>query len=123
MSWVVLEGGIGNSHSIPDDETWTVLKGGYMGLAEHPDHMVCMVLEGGCMGLAERPDHVVWTVLEGGFDNVVATYRADLPPVLNGLSFTVAEREKVGIVGRTGAGKSSLLLTLFRIMELRSGRI
>ncbi|KAK3279644.1 hypothetical protein CYMTET_12477, partial [Cymbomonas tetramitiformis] len=57
------------------------------------------------------------------FDNVVATYRADLPPVLNGLSFTVAEREKVGIVGRTGAGKSSLLLTLFRIMELRSGRI
>jgi ABC-type transport system involved in Fe-S cluster assembly fused permease/ATPase subunit len=57
------------------------------------------------------------------FDSVVATYRADLPPVLKGLSFEVKPMEKVGIVGRTGAGKSSLFLTLFRIIECVKGKI
>ncbi|KAE8666282.1 hypothetical protein F3Y22_tig00112503pilonHSYRG00249 [Hibiscus syriacus] len=44
--------------------------------------------------------------------------RPELPPVLYGLSFTVAPSERVGIVGRTGAGKSSMLNALFRIVEL-----
>ncbi|CAL5409236.1 unnamed protein product [Camellia sinensis] len=57
------------------------------------------------------------------FENVVLRYRPELPPVLHGLSFTVLPSDKVGIVGRTGAGKSSMLNALFRIVELERGRI
>ncbi|KAF3782031.1 ABC transporter C family member 2 [Nymphaea thermarum] len=57
------------------------------------------------------------------FEDVVLRYRPELPPVLHGLSFTVLQSEKVGIVGRTGAGKSSMLNALFRIVELEQGRI
>jgi ABC-type multidrug transport system fused ATPase/permease subunit len=57
------------------------------------------------------------------FENVVMRYRPGLPPVLHGLSFKVSPCEKVGIVGRTGAGKSSMLNALFRIVEIERGRI
>ncbi|XP_059280885.1 ABC transporter C family member 2-like isoform X3 [Lycium ferocissimum] len=57
------------------------------------------------------------------FEDVVLRYRPGLPPVLHGLSFTISSGQKVGIVGRTGAGKSSMLNALFRIVELERGRI
>ena len=57
------------------------------------------------------------------FEDVVLRYRPGLPPVLHGLSFTISPSEKVGIVGRTGAGKSSMLNALFRIVEMEEGRI
>ena len=57
------------------------------------------------------------------FQNVVLRYRPELPPVLYGLSFEISPSGKVGIVGRTGAGKSSMINALFRIVELESGRI
>ncbi|KAL0556634.1 hypothetical protein IC582_005148 [Cucumis melo] len=57
------------------------------------------------------------------FEDVVLRYRPELPPVLHGLSFTIFPNEKVGIVGRTGAGKSSMLNALFRIVELERGKI
>ncbi|KAL7243223.1 hypothetical protein ACSBR1_015604 [Camellia fascicularis] len=57
------------------------------------------------------------------FEDVVLRYRPELPPVLHGLSFTVTPSDKVGVVGRTGAGKSSMLNALFRIVELETGRI
>ncbi|VAH23047.1 unnamed protein product [Triticum turgidum subsp. durum] len=57
------------------------------------------------------------------FEDVVLRYRPELPPVLHGISFIVNGGEKVGIVGRTGAGKSSMLNALFRIVELERGRI
>ncbi|KAI3996328.1 hypothetical protein MKX01_026796 [Papaver californicum] len=57
------------------------------------------------------------------FEDVVLRYRPELPPVLHGLFFTISPSEKVGIVGRTGAGKSSMLNALFRIVELERGRI
>nr|CAD7258793.1 unnamed protein product [Timema shepardi] len=52
-----------------------------------------------------------------------ARYREGLDLVLRGISFTVQGGEKVGIVGRTGAGKSSLTLGLFRIIEAAGGSI
>lgn len=57
------------------------------------------------------------------FKNVVLRYRPELPPVLHGLSFVISPSDKVGIVGRTGAGKSSMLNALYRIVELERGRI
>jgi ABC-type multidrug transport system fused ATPase/permease subunit len=50
-------------------------------------------------------------------------YARDLPPVLNGVSFAVGPGEKVGVVGRTGAGKSTLSLALLRYVEPSSGAI
>jgi ABC-type multidrug transport system fused ATPase/permease subunit len=55
--------------------------------------------------------------------DLVVGYAPDLPPVLNGLSFAVESNQRVGVVGRTGAGKSSLTLALFRFLEARSGQI
>ena len=54
---------------------------------------------------------------------MVLAYRAGLPNALDGVSFTIYPGEKVGIVGRTGSGKSTLFLALFRMLELKSGRI
>ncbi|KAK3834478.1 MAG: multidrug resistance-associated protein 3 [Linnemannia gamsii] len=51
------------------------------------------------------------------FRNYSTRYREGLDLVIKNISFTVQPAEKVGIVGRTGAGKSSLTLALFRIVE------
>lgn len=50
-------------------------------------------------------------------------YRKELDPVLRNLTFKIPAREKVGIVGRTGAGKSSLTLAIFRALEADEGKI
>lgn len=50
-------------------------------------------------------------------------YRPGLPLVLRGLTVRVEPESRVGVVGRTGAGKSSLINCLFRLMELDSGKI
>ncbi|KAK0617970.1 P-loop containing nucleoside triphosphate hydrolase protein [Bombardia bombarda] len=55
--------------------------------------------------------------------DLVVAYADDLPPVLKGLTFSVNRNERIGVVGRTGAGKSSLTLALFRFLEARSGTI
>ncbi|KPU73770.1 uncharacterized protein Dana_GF14209, isoform D [Drosophila ananassae] len=57
------------------------------------------------------------------FQNFQVRYREGLDLVLRGVSFNIKGGEKVGIVGRTGAGKSSLTLALFRIIESAGGRI
>ena len=49
--------------------------------------------------------------------NVSVRYREGLPLVLRHLNFTIRHGEKIGICGRTGAGKSSLSLLLFRLVE------
>ncbi|GAA5888140.1 hypothetical protein JCM5296_005447 [Sporobolomyces johnsonii] len=50
-------------------------------------------------------------------------YRPELPPVLRNVSLDIRPGEKIGVVGRTGAGKSSLTLALFRMIEISSGQI
>ncbi len=57
------------------------------------------------------------------FASLLNRYRPGLPLVLRGLSFKVDPGFKVGVVGRTGAGKSSLIGALFRLMEIESGFI
>lgn len=57
------------------------------------------------------------------FDKVQMRYRAGLPLVLQDLTLDVQGGERIGIVGRTGAGKSSILSALFRLTELSGGRI
>jgi len=52
------------------------------------------------------------------FNNVYMRYNKDLDYVLNGLNFVIKEGTKVGCVGRTGAGKSSLIQVLFRMVEI-----
>ncbi|EEY69725.1 ATP-binding Cassette (ABC) Superfamily [Phytophthora infestans T30-4] len=57
------------------------------------------------------------------FRNVNLRYRPGLPRVLRNLSLSIRPQEKIGIVGRTGAGKSSLVVALMRLVELDSGSI
>lgn len=77
--------------------------------------------------LWEKPDENIppgWP--ESGnisFNNFQVRYRESLNPILKGITFHVNGGEKVGIVGRTGAGKSSLTLSLFRIIEATGGNI
>ncbi|XP_076072715.1 multidrug resistance-associated protein 1-like isoform X2 [Mytilus galloprovincialis] len=56
-------------------------------------------------------------------DNYGVRYREGLELVLKSISCKIAPCEKIGIVGRTGAGKSSLTMGLFRIIEKAQGRI
>lgn len=49
------------------------------------------------------------------FRNVFYKYFSEAEPVLRDLSFVIKPKEKIGIVGRTGAGKSSLIGTIFRL--------
>ncbi|XP_030369087.1 multidrug resistance-associated protein 1-like isoform X1 [Scaptodrosophila lebanonensis] len=57
------------------------------------------------------------------FENLKVRYREGLDLVLHGVTFHVGGGEKIGIVGRTGSGKSSLMLSMFRIIEASEGRI
>ncbi|XP_056229586.1 multidrug resistance-associated protein 5 isoform X4 [Seriola aureovittata] len=57
------------------------------------------------------------------FREVEMRYQENLPLVLNRISCTIRPKEKVGIVGRTGSGKSSLGVVLFRLVECCGGSI
>ena len=57
------------------------------------------------------------------FDNLSAKYRNDTEMVLKNVSLTIRAGEHIGLVGRTGCGKSTLALCLFRLIEPNSGKI
>ena len=57
------------------------------------------------------------------FENYKTTYRDGMEPVLKGINLIINSQEKIGICGRTGAGKSSLTLSLFRLIEATEGQI
>jgi ABC-type multidrug transport system fused ATPase/permease subunit len=77
-----------------------------------------MIVEG------KRPP-AYWPSDMGGISvkDLVISYAPTLPPVIKGVSFEIAPREKVGVVGRTGSGKSTMALSLLRFTDPTSGRI
>ncbi|CAG5125083.1 unnamed protein product, partial [Candidula unifasciata] len=57
------------------------------------------------------------------FQDVCLRYRPGLDLVLKNITFDIHDGEKIGVVGRTGAGKSSLMLALFRLIEPCQGKV
>lgn len=53
--------------------------------------------------------------------NLIMRYRPELPTALNGLNLHINPKEHVAVVGRTGSGKSSLALSLFRLYKPEIG--
>ncbi|KAK8792333.1 hypothetical protein WA158_001868 [Blastocystis sp. Blastoise] len=73
------------------------------------------------------PEHIpreTWPEM-GNIDieDLVMRYRPELEPVLHHLSLHINSKEKVGVVGRTGAGKSSILMALLRLVPFEEGKI
>lgn len=61
----------------------------------------------------EWPDQGVYKI-----QDIKYKYRPDLPYVIKGISLNINSCEKIGVIGRTGSGKSTLTLGLLRILEL-----
>ena len=57
------------------------------------------------------------------FENFSAKYRPDTEIVLKNITFSIKAGEHIGLVGRTGCGKSTLALCLFRLIEPETGKI
>ncbi|KAM5568125.1 putative ABC transporter C family member 15 [Rosa sericea] len=57
------------------------------------------------------------------FQNVQVQYQPEGPMVLKGITCTFSKKEKIGVVGRTGSGKSTMIQALFRVVELSGGKI
>jgi ABC-type multidrug transport system fused ATPase/permease subunit len=57
------------------------------------------------------------------FENVELVYRVGLKPAIVDVSFRLESGERCGIIGRTGAGKTSLMVLLFRVHEASAGRV
>lgn len=57
------------------------------------------------------------------FSHASMAYRPGLPLVLKDLNLNIKPMEKIGVCGRTGAGKSSIMMALYRLVELSSGSV
>lgn len=60
---------------------------------------------------------------EVAFENISASYNKNSPPILSDLNFKIRAGEKIGVIGRTGAGKSSLVKVILNFLDEVSGRI
>ena len=72
-------------------------------------------------GAGEIPEESWPAKGELEFKNVTLSYREDTETVLNDLSFKVEPGHKIGVVGRTGAGKSTICNALTRIIDDKKG--
>lgn len=68
-----------------------------------------------------KPDWPTKGTIE--LENLQVQYKPTLPVVLKGISCTFPGEKKIGVVGRTGSGKSTLIQALFRVVEPSGGRI
>ena len=96
----------------------------FMTQAERLQHYARLTPERLATSAVELSASAVWPrrgAIE--FRDVVARYAAHLPRVLDGVTFHVPGGSKVGVIGRTGAGKSTLFQALFRFLELERGAI
>ena len=76
-------------------------------------------------GVSEKDENLInWPNLgKIKFENYSMKYRPNCALSLNDINIEINSGEKIGIVGRTGSGKSSLTLSLFRIVEALNGKI
>lgn len=74
-------------------------------------------------GDKQNPALASWPSGAISFKDVTLLYRPGLEPAVREASFDIPAGERVGIVGRTGAGKSSLIVLLFRVREATSGQV
>jgi len=95
----------------------------YMIASERITEYTTMETEAAAVIESERPPKSWPSQGKLVFDNVMLRYREELDPALKGVSFSTEAGEKIGIVGRTGAGKTTLAVALFRITEIFSGTI
>ena len=78
-----------------------------------------------CEEWCPEEEGVEQTIKQGSieFQGLSARYRTDLPDVLKKVNCTIRPGEKIGIVGRTGAGKTTLINALLRITQISGGNI
>lgn len=81
--------------------------------------------EGANVSHREEPELGDWSPTSGAirFESASLRYRPELPLVLSNFTINMGGGRKIGICGRTGAGKSTILSALFRLVELESGVI
>ncbi|KAI5053888.1 hypothetical protein GOP47_0031219, partial [Adiantum capillus-veneris] len=91
--------------------------------AERIQQYTCIANEGPCIIENDRPPRG-WP-MKGtvNFINLKVRYGQRMPLVINGITCTVLGGTKIGIVGRTGSGKSTLIQALFRLVEPTEGKI
>nr|POE51560.1 multidrug resistance-associated protein 1 [Quercus suber] len=101
---------------------WTSLETALGAVARCKNFEATTISENKILEIDEPP--VDWP--HGGeltYHGVSASYNEDSTNVLQGVSFSIASGEKVGICGRSGSGKSSLMLTLLRLLDTNAGSI
>ena len=74
---------------------------------------------------SEKNPKIKSFILKGkiNFNNYSVKYRPDTPLILKNINLEIKPGEKIGVCGRTGSGKSTMLLCLFRILEANQGQI
>jgi ABC-type multidrug transport system fused ATPase/permease subunit len=102
----------------------TLVEGSFNAVERIVEYIECPQERTLAIGAPRKPADESWPK-EGKVEikDLKMSYRPGLPLVLKGLTVTIESQEKVGVVGRTGAGKSSLFQALFRIVEADSGQV
>uniref|UniRef100_A0A7S3LJ39 ATP-dependent transporter ycf16 n=1 Tax=Aplanochytrium stocchinoi TaxID=215587 RepID=A0A7S3LJ39_9STRA len=103
-------------HQLPQEPNWH----------EDLDKVLCPQLTGSGRRRSTVPKQAIMSWPSKGeivFEEASLVYREGLPPAIDRLSVRFEGGKKIGVVGRTGAGKSSLTLLLFRVYEASTGRV
>jgi len=104
--------------------SWASIENGTVGLQRIHEIVELSPEEDTNASVTNLPKESPWPT-QGSvvFENFGMKYKDDLEPVLRGINFRLRGGQKLGICGRTGAGKTSMILALFRACPLTSGKI